>query len=134
MVAPAIAKSGQSVLEQVGPNIIHHVSNSDISHPIIHIPKLFGVDFSVTNMCLMLWLVAIIVATVVIIPVQKYIKSNGRDKSRWMVMIEYITEFIRNAISSPNVGPKWVMTWTHFISNVLFLHTFCKWYWFSTNI
>ena len=25
MVAPAIAKSGQSVLEQVGPNIIHHV-------------------------------------------------------------------------------------------------------------
>ena len=42
MVAPAKAKSGQSVLEQVGPNIIHHVSNSDISHPIIHFPKLFG--------------------------------------------------------------------------------------------
>ena len=112
MVAPAIAKSGQSVLEQVGPNIIHHVSNSDISHPIIHFPKFFGVDFSVTKHVLMLWIVAIIVAVVVIIPVQKYIKSNGKDKSRWMVMIEYITEFIRNAISSPNVGPKWVMTWT----------------------
>ncbi|GIT32272.1 MAG: hypothetical protein Ct9H300mP2_3510 [Candidatus Neomarinimicrobiota bacterium] len=27
-----------SVMEQVGPNIIHHVSNSDISHPIIHLP------------------------------------------------------------------------------------------------
>ena len=112
MVASGTAKNGQSVLEQVGPNIIHHVSNSDISHPIIHFPNLFGIDFSVTKHVFMLWLVAIILATVIIIPIQKYIKSNGKDKSRWMIMIEYITEFIRNAISSPNVGSKWVMTWT----------------------
>ena len=126
MVAPALAKSGQSVLEQVGPNIIHHVSNSDISHPIIHFPKFFGVDFSVTKHVLMLWIVAIIVAFVVVIPVQKYIKSNGKDKSRWMVMIEYITEFIRNAISSPNVGPKWVMTWTPLFLTFFFFILFAN--------
>ena len=126
MVASGTAKNGQSVLEQVGPNIIHHVSNSDISHPIIHFPKLFGIDFSVTKHVFMLWLVAIILATVIIIPIQKYINSNGKDKSRWMIMIEYITEFIRNAISSPNVGPKWVMTWTPLFLTFFFFILFAN--------
>jgi len=126
MVASGTAKNGQSVLEQVGPNIIHHVSNSDISHPIIHFPKLFGIDFSVTKHVFMLWLVAIILATVIIIPIQKYIKSNGKDKSRWMIMIEYITEFIRNAISSPNVGSKWVMTWTPLFLTFFFFILFAN--------
>ena len=126
MVASGTAKNGQSVLEQVGPNIIHHVSNSDISHPIVHIPKLFGIDFSITKHVFMLWLVSIIVATVIIIPIQKYIKSNGKDKSRWMIMIEYITEFIRNAISSPNVGPKWVMTWTPLFLTFFFFILFAN--------
>ncbi len=126
MVASGTAKNGQSVLEQVGPNIIHHVSNSDISHPIVHIPKLLGIDFSITKHVFMLWLVSIIVATVIIIPIQKYIKSNGKDKSRWMIMIEYITEFIRNAISSPNVGPKWVMTWTPLFLTFFFFILFAN--------
>ena len=126
MVASGTAKNGQSVLEQVGPNIIHHVSNSDISHPIIHFPKLFGIDFSVTKHVFMLWLVAIILATVIIIPIQKYIKSNGKDKSRWMIMIEYITEFIRNAISSPNVGSRWVMTWTPLFLTFFFFILFAN--------
>ncbi len=126
MVASGTAKNGQSVLEQVGPNIIHHVSNSDISHPIVHIPKLFGIDFSITKHVFMLWLVSIIVATVIIMPIQKYIKSNGKDKSRWMIMIEYITEFIRNAISSPNVGPKWVMTWTPLFLTFFFFILFAN--------
>ena len=42
MVASNTDQSLGSVLDQVGPNIIHHVSNSDISHPIIHFPKIFG--------------------------------------------------------------------------------------------
>ena len=126
MVASGTAKNGQSVLEQVGPNIIHHVSNSDISHPIVHIPKLFGIDFSITKHVFMLWLVSIILATVIIIPIQKYVKSNGKDKSRWMIMIEYITEFIRNAISSPNVGPKWVMTWTPLFLTFFFFILFAN--------
>ena len=45
MIAANASHSGQSVLDQVGPNIIHHVSNSDISHPIIQLPKVFGIDF-----------------------------------------------------------------------------------------
>ena len=126
MVASSIGKSGQTVLEQVGPNIIHHVSNSDISHPIIHFPKIFGIDFSVTKHVFMLWLVAIILATVIIIPIQKHLKSGGKDKSRWMIMIEYITEFVRNTISSPNVGHKWVMTWTPLFLTFFFFILFAN--------
>ena len=37
-----------SVLDQVGDNIIHHVSNSSLDHPLIHLPQIFGIDFSVT--------------------------------------------------------------------------------------
>ena len=112
MVASNTDHSGSTVLEQVGPNIIHHVSNSDITNPIVFVPKLYGIDFSITKHVFMLWLVAIIVATVVIFPIQRYVKSSGKEKSRWVILIEYIVEFIRDAISLPNVGPKWVMTWT----------------------
>ena len=38
MSAVEAGHASNSVMEQVGPNIIHHVSNSDISHPIIHLP------------------------------------------------------------------------------------------------
>ena len=82
MVAANTSHSGQSVLEQVGPNIIHHVSNSDIDNPLLHLPKLFGIDFSVTKHVLMLWIVAVIVSVVVILPVRKYLSSNGKKKSK----------------------------------------------------
>ena len=32
-----------------GEVIIEHVSNSSIDHPLIHLPTLFGIDFSVTK-------------------------------------------------------------------------------------
>ena len=112
MVADNTTHIGQTVLEQVGPNIIHHVSNSDISHPIIHLPTIFVIDFSITKHVLMLWIVAIIVSIFIVLPIRKYLASNGNKKSRWVTLIEYIVEFVRDTISSPNVGSNWVMTWT----------------------
>ena len=53
------AQGSGSVMEQVGPNIIHHVSNSDIAHPIIHLPTIFGINFSVSKHVFMLWMVAV---------------------------------------------------------------------------
>ena len=104
MVAANTSHSNQTVLEQVGPNIIHHVSNSDIAHPIIHLPSFFGIDFSVTKHVLMLWLVALIVSIVVIIPTRKYLSSNGKKKSNWVTLIEYIVEFVKDTIAAPNVS------------------------------
>ena len=122
MVAANTNNSEQSILEQVGPNIIHHVSNSDISHPIIKIPEIFGIDFSVTKHVLMLWIVTFIVSFVVIFPLRKYLSSNGKVKSKWVTLIEYIVEFVKDSISRPNVGQNWVMTWTPlFLTFFLFI-------------
>ena len=126
MVADNTSHSGQTVLEQVGPNIIHHVSNSDITHPIIHLPKIFGIDFSITKHVLMLWLVAIIVSILVVLPIRKYLASNGKKKSRWVTLIEYIVEFVRDTISSPNVGSNWVMTWTPLFLTIFFFILFAN--------
>ena len=52
----AAEKAGEGF--NAGAVIIEHVSNSSIDHPLIHLPTLFGVDFSVTKHVLMLWLVA----------------------------------------------------------------------------
>ena len=126
MIAANTSHSGQSVLDQVGPNIIHHVSNSDISHPIIQLPKLFGIDFSVTKHVFMLWIVAIIVSIVIVVPVRAYLSSNGKKKSNWVTFIEYIVEFVKDTISSPNVGPNWVMTWTPLFLTFFFFILFAN--------
>ena len=126
MVAANTSNTGQSVLEQVGPNIIHHVSNSDISHPIIQLPKLFGIDFSVTKHVFMLWIVAIIVSTVIILPVRSYLSSSRKRKSRWVTLIEYIVEFVKDSISGPNVGQNWVMTWTPLFLTFFFFILFAN--------
>ena len=48
-----------------GKVIIEHVSNSGLDHPLIHLPKVFGIDFSVTKHVFMLWLVAALVFVIV---------------------------------------------------------------------
>ena len=110
MSAVETGHASQSVMEQVGPNIIHHVSNS--SHPIIEFPLLYGIDFSVTKHVFMLWLVTILVGIAVIIPVRRFLASGRPVPTGWMNALETIVQFIRDSIVKPNVGSKWVMTWT----------------------
>ena len=112
MIAILSASSSGSVMSRVGPNIIHHVSNSDISHPIIHLPTVAGVNLSVTKHVFMLWLVAIITSLSIIIPNRSFIKSKSNIPSGWLNATEAIVQFIRDAIVKPNVGEKWVNTWT----------------------
>jgi len=114
------------VMEQVGPNIIHHVSNSDISHPIIHLPTLFGIDFSVTKHVFMLWLVALIVGVAVIVPIRKFLKNESKVPKGLMNAIETIVKFIRDSIVRPNVGDKWVMTWSPVILTFFFFILFAN--------
>ena len=118
--------ASQSVMEQVGPNIIHHVSNSDISHPIIHLPTLFGINFSVTKHVFMLWLVSLLVGIVVIVPVRRFLSSDRSVPTGWMSALETIVQYIRDSIVKPNVGPKWVMTWTPLVLTFFFFILFAN--------
>jgi F-type H+-transporting ATPase subunit a len=126
MSAAEASHASKSVMEQVGPNIIHHVSNSDISHPILHLPTLFGIDFSVTKHVFMLWLVAALVGVAVIVPVHRFLASGRPVPKGWMNALEAIVQFIRDSIVKPNVGPKWVMTWTPLVLTFFFFILFAN--------
>jgi F-type H+-transporting ATPase subunit a len=94
-----------------GEVIIGHVSNSGLDHPLIHLPKVFGIDMSVTKHVFMLWLVAIIVFVVVTVTVRRYLRQDKRVPSGFMNGLEAVVEFVRDSIVAPNVGQKWVQTW-----------------------
>src|SRR5262245_19751645 len=89
-----------------GEVIIEHVSNGE--EPLIHLPTIFGIDFSVTKHVFMLWLVALTVAVVVIWVVRRYLKQDRPIPTGFMNVIELVVEFVRDTIVLPNVGKKWV--------------------------
>ena len=92
--------------------IIGHVANSGIDHPLVHFPKVFGIDFSVTKHVFMLWVVAAVVFVVVTVTVRRYLRQDRHVPSGLMNGLEAVVEFIRDSIVQPNVGRKWVDTWT----------------------
>src|SRR2546430_13713910 len=59
-----------------GETIIHHVANSPANDPLIHLPTIAGIDFSVTKHVLMLWLVAARVFVLVTWAVRRYLKQE----------------------------------------------------------
>jgi F-type H+-transporting ATPase subunit a len=95
-----------------GELIIGHVSNSDPTHPLIHLPAVFGIDFSVTKHVFMLWLVAALLFVTVTVLVRAYLRKGVSAPTGLMNGLELIVEFVRDSIVRPNVGSRWVMTWT----------------------
>src|SRR5215210_8640657 len=98
-----------------GEVIIEHVSNSSADHPLLHLPTILGINFSVTKHVLMLWLVAAFVFVVVTVTVRRYLKQDRTIPSGFMNALEAVVEFVRDSIVLPNVGKKWVNTWTPLI-------------------
>jgi F-type H+-transporting ATPase subunit a len=96
----------------VGETIIGHVSNSPIEHPLIHLPTIFGIDFSVTKHVFMLWMVAALVFVVITWTVRRYLKQSHPIPSGFMNALEAVVEYVRDSIVQPNVGKKWVSTYT----------------------
>jgi F-type H+-transporting ATPase subunit a len=98
-----------------GRTIIEHVSNSSLDHPLIHLPTIAGIDLSVTKHVLMLWLVAGTVLLLVSFTVRRYLKQDRLIPSGFMNALEAVVEYVRDSIVLPNVGSKWVKTWTPYI-------------------
>ena len=95
-----------------GEVIIEHVANSSLEHPLIHLPTLAGIDFSVTKHVFMLWVVAAIVFLVVTMTVRRYLRQDRLVPSGFMNALESVVEFIRDSVAKPSVGDKWTNTWT----------------------
>jgi F-type H+-transporting ATPase subunit a len=103
-----------------GEVIIGHVSNSSLEHPILQLPILFGIDFSITKHVLMLWLVATLVFTIITWTIRKYLKQETPVPSGFMTVLETVVQFIRDSIVLPNVGKKYLNTWTPLILTFFF--------------
>jgi len=115
MLAQEHATEAAGETFNAGETIIEHVSNSPIDHPLIHLPKVFGIDFSVTKHVFMLWLVAAVVFLVVTTIVRRYLKSGREVPTGPMNALEALVTYVRDEIVQPNVGKKWVSTWTPLI-------------------
>jgi F-type H+-transporting ATPase subunit a len=113
-VVESAAGAASEVAEKfnAGEVIIEHVSNSSIDHPLIQLPTVFGIDFSVTKHVFMLWVVAALVFLVVTMTVRRYLRQDRLIPTRFMNALEMVVEFVRDGIVEPNVGRKWVKTWT----------------------
>jgi F-type H+-transporting ATPase subunit a len=98
-----------------GKVIIEHVSNSSLEHPLIHLPTIMGIDFSVTKHVLMLWIVATFVFVVVTVTIRRSLSHGRPVPTGFMNALEGLVEFVRDSIVQPNVGKKWVNTWTPLI-------------------
>ena len=115
MIAQEHAATEAAEKFNAGKVIIEHVSNSGHEHPLIKLPALWGIDFSVTKHVLMLWLVATFVFVVVTWAVRRYLSQDRLVPSGFMNGLEAVVEFIRDTIVQPNVGRRWVNTWTPLI-------------------
>src|SRR5687767_16037452 len=85
-----------------GEVIIEHVANSGLDHPLIHLPTIAGIDFSVTKHVFMLWTVAVLVFVVVTTVVRRYIRQDRLVPSPFMNAIETIVEFLRDSVVRPS--------------------------------
>ena len=95
-----------------GEVIIEHVANSGLDHPLIHLPTIAGIDFSVTKHVFMLWVVASLVFLIITVTVRRYLRQDRLVPSGFMNALESVVEFIRDSVARPSVGDKWTATWT----------------------
>jgi F-type H+-transporting ATPase subunit a len=98
-----------------GETIIEHVSNSPLDHPLIHLPTIAGIDLSVTKHVFMLWLVAALVLLILTTAVRAFLRSGRPVPTGFINAVEAVVIFVRDDIVQPNVGRKWVDTWTPLI-------------------
>ena len=95
-----------------GEVIIDHVSNSSLDHPIVHLPHIAGIDFSVTKHVMMMWLVSGFLFLVITMATRAYLKQERRIPTGFMNGLEWLVQSIRDSVVLPNVGAKFVNTWT----------------------
>jgi F-type H+-transporting ATPase subunit a len=109
-----------------GEVIIDHVSNSSVEHPIIHLPRIFGIDMSVTKHVFMEWVVAAILFFGITWIVRRYIRQERLIPGRTTSLLEIALEFVRDSIAEPNLGQKWVLAWTPMLLTLFLFILFCN--------
>jgi F-type H+-transporting ATPase subunit a len=113
-------EGSESVGFKPGEVIIEHVANSSLDHPIFELPTVLGINFSVTKHVLMLWIVAVLLFVLITWSTRKYLKQDRPIPTGFMNALEAVVQFIRDSIVLPNVGKKFVNTWTPLVLTFFF--------------
>jgi F-type H+-transporting ATPase subunit a len=100
----AAAEPGQAL------DFIGHVANGD--HPLLHLPPIFGIDFSISKHVFMLLLVGAGLCVVVPAIVRGSIRSGRLVPTGAANALEIVVLWVRDSLVRPNVGDKWVRVWT----------------------
>ena len=108
----AVAQEAAEKGFNAGETIIGHVANSSLEHPLISIPPVFGINFSVTKHVFMLWFVAATLFVVVTAMVRRYVKQARLVPTGSMGVLEIGVEFVRDGVVVPNIGHKWANAYT----------------------
>ena len=102
------AEHGAEHAFDAGETIIGHIANGE--HPVLPLPAIAGIDFSISKHVFMLLLVATTLFFLITLAVRRYLRQDQMIPSGFMNGLEFIVEFVRDSIVLPNVGPKWVKT------------------------
>ncbi|MBM43362.1 MAG: ATP synthase F0 subunit A [Acidobacteria bacterium] len=111
-----------------GTVIIEHVSNSSHDHPVLHLPhiEIAGIDFSITKHVMMMWLVAGFLFLIITMTTRRFLAQERPIPTGLMTGLEWLVQSIRDSIVLPNVGAKWVNTWTPVILTLFLFILMCN--------
>lgn len=98
-----------------GDVILGHVSNTSHVHPLIALPRVFGIDMSVTKHVFMLWFVAVSLFCIVTVIVRRFVRQPRPVPTGPMNVLEVGIAFIQDTVIEPNIGHKWTNTWAPLI-------------------
>ena len=109
LLSTTLAYSAEA--EPTGDNKIDFIGHVANSEPLIHLPPIFGIDFSITKHVLMLWIVALLLFVIITTIVRGYLRRGSLVPTGAANALETVVEYVRDEMVRPNVGAKWVPTW-----------------------
>ena len=133
-ISPIIAGGGGETNKELDPvyEAISHVADSmkitkvgnsyeagEIS-ALFTLPKIYGIDFSITKHVFLLLLVAFITVTSIIFLVQRYISSHTKVPAKPMNFIEMIVVYIRENVLKNFIGEKYYREWAPLVYTLFF--------------
>ena len=134
LISPIIAGGGGETNKELDPvyEAISHVADSmkitkvgnsyeagEIS-ALFTLPKIYGIDFSITKHVFLLLLVAFITVTSIIFLVQRYISSHTKVPAKPMNFIEMIVVYIRENVLKNFIGEKYYREWAPLVYTLFF--------------
>ena len=114
------AGAPNDISDKISSAIMDHVSNSSLDHPILHLPTIFGINFSVTKHVMMLWVTAVVVFSISYFATRRYRKEEYPVPTGFANAFETVVDFIRSQVVQPNIGAEFARIWAPLILTLFF--------------